>query len=59
MNTDTRQKIKTALQAFSGAGLLCASLVGPSYVFVFLEVISKNWLFFSLREHFSGAKTLL
>jgi hypothetical protein len=26
MNTDTRQKIKTALQAFSGAGLRDASI---------------------------------
>ena len=35
------------------------SLVGPSYVFVFYEEICQKWSFFSLREHFSGAKTWL
>jgi hypothetical protein len=31
-------------------------LVGPSFVFVFYEEICQKWSFFSLREHFSGAK---
>ncbi len=34
-------------------------LVGPSYVFVFYKEICQKWSFFSLREHFSGAKTWL
>jgi len=31
--------------------------VGPSYMFVLYEKICQKWSFFSLREHFSGAKT--
>ena len=30
---------------------------GPSYVLVFYEETCQDWLFFSLREHFSEVKT--
>jgi hypothetical protein len=43
----------------NGFALLTLSLVGPSYVIVYYEKNCHEWSFFSLREHFSGAKTWL
>ena len=56
----TRQKRCIAsLVGPSYVFVFLASLVGPSYVFVFLEEIFQNWSFFSLREHFSGANMVV